>query len=226
MTQDINYKDIKLGKKGYTYRVYTNGKIFNITRNVEVATHINNVGYYVFILDKIYLVHRIVALLFIDNPNNYKYINHKNEIKTDNRVENLEWCTNRYNSEYSVAKKVFRYNFKGELLNTYISTQRATDEGFNGNMISKCCRGDKKSYNNNIWSYRELTKEEVLNKINNKGNRNYKVRRYYKYDNSIQNIYKNVYDVSKFLNVTHSTVCYYIRNHVCVNGFYYEFMKE
>ena len=45
--------------------------------------------------------HRLVAMYFLPNPNNYKYVNHKNSIKSDNRVDNLEWCTNEYNSRYA-----------------------------------------------------------------------------------------------------------------------------
>ena len=46
------------------------------------------------------LVHRLVALHFIDNPNNYKEINHKDENKQNNIIDNLEWCTREYNNNY------------------------------------------------------------------------------------------------------------------------------
>lgn len=57
-----------------------------------------------------YSVHRLVAQTFIPNPNNYPYVNHKNEIKDDNRVENLEWCTERYNILYGTCTQKIKIN--------------------------------------------------------------------------------------------------------------------
>lgn len=54
---------------------------------------------------KLATIHRIVALVFIPNPNDYPIINHKNEIKTDNKTNNLEWCTIEYNVVYSAERR-------------------------------------------------------------------------------------------------------------------------
>lgn len=63
---------------------------------------------------KKYSVHRLVALAFIPNPNNYPIINHKDENKINNTVWNLEWCTQEYNNNYGNRNKKISKAHKGK----------------------------------------------------------------------------------------------------------------
>jgi hypothetical protein len=69
----------------------------------------------------IHYVHRLVAECFIPNPNNYSEINHKNHIRTDNRVENLEWCSRKYNVQDAIAVSLYVYNVFGEFIDKFNS---------------------------------------------------------------------------------------------------------
>lgn len=104
-------------------------------------------------------VHRLVAEAFIPNPNEYLYVNHKNEVKTDNRVSNLEWCTAFYNNHYSDIYKstrthVTQYSKGMVKIRSYISQREASRvTGISQPDISVCCNYKKKSAGGYIWRF-------------------------------------------------------------------------
>ena len=76
-------------------------------------------------------VHRLVAIAFIPNPNNLPEINHKDEIKTNNKVDNLEWCDRKYNMQYGVNTHwhripVAQYTLDGQFVKRYNSIKEAS----------------------------------------------------------------------------------------------------
>lgn len=89
------------------YKIDKKGNVFSCLSNKYIKSRKENTGYIrIKLLGKYYALHRIVAITYIPNPNNYSEINHVDKNKENNCVDNLEWCDRKYNIEYSFSKKV------------------------------------------------------------------------------------------------------------------------
>lgn len=106
-------------------------------------------------------VNRLVAQAFIPNPNNYPIINHKDEIKSNNKIDNLEWCTYKYNSNYghciennikARSKRIYQYDLEGNFIKEWFNSSEAEKSGYNGSRICMCCNKNAKTSNGFIWS--------------------------------------------------------------------------
>ena len=64
------------------------------------------------------MIHRLVAIAFIPNPNNLSQVNHKDENKTNNHIDNLEWCTDLYNKHYGTGRQRQAESLKGKYINS------------------------------------------------------------------------------------------------------------
>ena len=103
------YQVSNLGRVKSTYGWNAGSKKY-CNRELIMKLKISSVGYYVVTLhkdkkQKTHNVHRLVAEAFIPNPYNKETVNHKNGDKINNNIDNLEWCTARYNLTYNGIRK-------------------------------------------------------------------------------------------------------------------------
>jgi hypothetical protein len=151
------WKDIH-GFEGL-YQVSNQGKIRS--RNSIRKTPISSNGYKIVKLCnhgtiKFCLVHRLVAEAFIPNPNQLRFVNHKDRNRTNNSADNLEWCTQQYNNEYSLSKKILQMDRNGVVVFEWASIKDASAQlHIDGSFISKCCLHKRKSAGGYVWKYKK-----------------------------------------------------------------------
>ena len=146
-----NIGNVRFDKK-YILPTHTNGRY--ITVNVRKnGKHISA------------FVHRLVAIAFIPNKHFLPEVNHINEIKTDNRVENLEWCTHKYNCNYGTRIQrikdkqnipILQYSIDGKFIAEHASMHVAAELiGADAGHICDCCLGNRSIAYGFLWRYKD-----------------------------------------------------------------------
>jgi len=242
------WKDV-VGFEGF-YEVSNIGRVKSVKRVITksngsstcfypiILRFAQRFGYYRVCLHKIdikksFFVHRLVAKAFIQNPNNYNIINHKNEYPHDNRVENIEWCTQYYNLHYgnryikalstlreNTGKPIEQHSLDGKLIKTYECISDAVKEGFSHSGILQCMTNKIRQFKGYLWVEVGTECKPLRDR-----KRDIKV---YKYDlnNKLISIYPNIKDAEEKNNLKSraiKAIRYGDRKSNIVNGYKYTF---
>jgi len=147
----INNKEIWLSIKGYEglYEVSNYGNVrslkFGKIRYLKPANNGNGYNHVILWkngIKKDFTVHRLVANAFIENPNGYNEINHINEVKTDNKASNLEWCDRQHNVRHSQAKQVMGIGKNGRKTILLEATRDGDLLGYKQSAVANAARGE------------------------------------------------------------------------------------
>ena len=152
------------------YAVTIDGDVISIKSNKSLRSHDNGHGYKTVCLcidgkPKTYYVHRLVASAFVENPNDYPEVNHIDEDRGNNRAENLEWCTSKYNKNYGHRAERFgrRRGRPVVCLETgqvfYSSGDAGRNMGIRREDIHACCTGYRNTHSAGgyHWAFADIS---------------------------------------------------------------------
>jgi hypothetical protein len=182
MTADLQIEWVSL--KNYPHRfLSSNGQVVKIQhldrrkrlcKEITYTHQLSTTGYpYISLGGKILFIHRLIAEYFIPNPKNKKEVNHKNGIRTDYRIENLEWVTRAENQQHSwrelnrkatwqdkpgfahhAGRAVNLYDVDGNLITGYGSASHASKlNGFHHYAVEWAIKKKAGYYKGKIWTY-------------------------------------------------------------------------
>lgn len=155
------WKDID-GYNGL-YQISNLGRVKSLLSNTILKPNHDSYGYvrvnlYKDKKSKIHKIHRLVAKAFLPDYSDELEVNHKNEIKDDNGLSNLEMCDRQYNISYGnrtrkYYKPIIQETLEGEFIREWKSLKSVNEElGYNTGAISQCLKGYKQSHNGKIYS--------------------------------------------------------------------------
>lgn len=150
------------------YQISNKGRVKSLKWGKEriLRPGIDTSGYYFIILyndsvSKPFKLHRLVAQGFIPNLYNKPQVNHLDENKLNNCVENLEWATSKENTNYGtrnerLSRKILQYSRTGEFIREWQGAREVERVlGISHQNIAKCCKGKCKSAYGFVWRYKE-----------------------------------------------------------------------
>lgn len=170
--------------------LYQVSNLGRIRRDGQIRkTQINSVGYFTVDLyknnkRKTMLVHRLLASAFIPRVEGKNNINHKNGVRSDNTLDNLEWCTQQENIKHKFAVLGYRNNFQtnnpktnlgkfGKRAHRHRAVIQLKDNvvvmgwdsgmdavrcGYKSSRITECCQGKRKTHRGYEWKYATTTR--------------------------------------------------------------------
>jgi hypothetical protein len=106
-------------------------------------------------------IHRLVGEYFLSNLSNFPTINHKDGIKTNNNINNLEWCTYLYNNKHAInyklrkLKPLLQYDLQGNFIKEWFCVSKCSKElGIHISNICNCIKGKRKTAGGFKWKYK------------------------------------------------------------------------
>lgn len=162
------------------YLISSEGKVFSVRSNKVLRNQQIKNGYWRIELNvdgekERHFIHRLVAEAFLPNPDNLPCVNHKDENPSNNCVDNLEWCTHSYNTNYGnrlakfqehiqacrgsanpQSKTIYQYDLEGNYIAKYGSAGEAERVLLvDGDCVLKCARGQLKQYKGYVFQFEE-----------------------------------------------------------------------
>jgi len=208
---EVIIKDIDISIYGNKkYYVSNLGRFKDSEGLIRDNYKINENGYIrVYIYNKTYAVHRLIAFAFLENPDNKEQVNHKDGNKLNNSVSNLEWVTNKENQIHKFqnglgnhfTRKIIQYDLEGNLIKEFNSiTTAAKEMGVSKGNIQGVLLNKRKTAAGFIWRYLEDENPDFSKKITINKNRGRQVGQY-DLSMNLLNIHKSISDASRKVNI-------------------------